>query len=126
MGVDLAAVAHDVVEELVELVVGKSEIAADLWQIADVFAAAVAHPVEGVVDEIEIKLARLVKIFPLVLEHELFAVGDGLAAAQMQVEIGDALEHVSLARCGDVKFETEILLVRIEIQLGNECHELGR
>ena len=125
MGVDLAAVAHDVVEELVELVVGKTEIAADFRQIADVFAAAVAHPVEGVVDEIEIKLARLVKIFPLVLEHELLAVGDGLAAAQMQVEIGDALEHVSLARRGDVKFEAEILFVRIEIQLGNERHELG-
>ena len=59
------------------------------------------------------------------LEHELFAVGDGLAAAQMQVEIRDALEHVSLARRGDVKFEAEILFVRIEIQLGNERHELG-
>ena len=122
-GIDFAAVLNDVVKQLVELIMRQTQIAANFWQIADVFVGAVTHPLKGVINEIQIELAWLVKILAFVFKHKLLAIGDGFAAAQMHVEIGNVFEHVGFARCRDMKFQAEILLVRVKIQLWDQCDQ---
>ena len=67
------------VKKLVKLIVAQMQITPNLWQTVQIGIVAVGEPIEGIVDKIQIKLTRLVKVVTLVLKHQLLAVGDGIA-----------------------------------------------